>query len=188
MVSPGDTRNGAASNYAVSISKDIGSTDGYSFLELQQSVPNLVAGQTYRIEFSWKYDMDADSNDVCAIFVNFWGIQLAYVCHIQPHNATFTNNYVIQLTPSTTSSRLENSGMHYLSTMPQCGTSTNWAMTRQSPQNPGVWRRYVTHYRAPYPGSSKAVAFGLHCTAAATQTRKQTVYFDDWVITPIAAC
>lgn len=79
MVSPGDTSYNPNSRYAVSMSKEAGSTNAYNFIELQQSVPNLVAGQTYRIEFSWKYDTDVDSDDICSTFVVFWGIGLANV-------------------------------------------------------------------------------------------------------------
>ena len=72
--------------------------------------------------------------------------------------------------------------------MPQCGTSARREMTLQPAQNPGEWRRYITHFRAPSLSSDKRLQFVFHCTAVSTQTAKQTVFFDDLVMTPVAPC
>jgi hypothetical protein len=79
IVSPGGDQDGAISNFAARIDKAAGVTTGYSFSELQQMTPEFVTGQTYRIEFSWKYTADTDSDDNCSTFFDFWGVQLANV-------------------------------------------------------------------------------------------------------------
>lgn len=83
VVSPGHSRSGVVSNWAAKVSKPAGVTTGYSFSELQQMVPTLVTGQTYRIEFSWKYTAEVDSTDVCSTFIAFWGLSIANVSPIQ---------------------------------------------------------------------------------------------------------
>ena len=80
VVSPGHVRSGVTSNYALSMSKEAGVTTGYGFSSVSQAIPHVVAGQTYRFEFSWKYTVDVDSKDVCSAGISFWSIQLANVC------------------------------------------------------------------------------------------------------------
>ncbi|KAH6629129.1 hypothetical protein C7974DRAFT_181793 [Boeremia exigua] len=167
--SPGHSRNGVTSKFAASMSKEAGSLGGYGWTGIAQATPDLKAGQTYRIEFSWKYTVDVDADDQCRTFVNFWGIGLA------------------NLMPSTTSPYLKDRQRHYLVTMSQCGTSLAWMPTLQQPQPPNEWRRYSTYFRAPYPDSYKGLSFGLHCDGG-VQKAKQTVFFDDWSFTPVAAC
>lgn len=185
--SPGHVRSGVNSKYGVAVSKEAGPINGYGFSEVQQAAPNLQPGQTYRVEFSWKYTVDVDSSDVCNTFVNFWGIQLAQVQNPPTYIFYFIANNTQQLTPSTTHPNLKDRGRHFLVNMAQCGNSLTWTPTLQLAQNPGEWRRYITYFRAPYPNSYKQVGFGLHCTGG-TQAAKQTVYFDDWVVTPVPAC
>ncbi|KAF3039678.1 hypothetical protein E8E11_007393 [Didymella keratinophila] len=150
------------------MSKAADSTSGYSFAQLMQMAPNLKKEQTYRVEFSWKYAVNTDSSDVCSTWFGMWGIVLA------------------NLVPSTTSSKLAN--RHYLSTLPQCGTTDSYRATAQPAQKPGEWKRYCTYYRwAPRFGDTSYIWFGLQCDAG-VQAKDQKVFFDDITITPVAAC
>ncbi|KAF9698053.1 hypothetical protein EKO04_004265 [Ascochyta lentis] len=167
VVSPGHSRSGVTSNWAVQMSKSAGTTTGYSFSQLQQNAANLVSGQTYRIEFSWKYSADVSSSDVCSTWVSFWGVRIA------------------NLIPSTTSSRMNSE--HYLYSTTKCGTG--FSFNKQASQSAGEWRRYTSYYKAPsnVEGSQKQIWFGLQCNAG-TQAVDQSVVFDDFVIAPEAAC
>ncbi|KAF3042702.1 hypothetical protein E8E12_008323 [Didymella heteroderae] len=170
IVSPGHSRDGVTSNYAAQISRDAGTVSGYAFSRYDQRVPNMVAGQTYRWEFSFKYSTDVPdgAQDNCEFTVGLWSVGLA------------------GLIPSTSSPRLKN--QNYIASLPKCGTSTDFRTAIQPPQQPGEWRRYSGYYRAPnyVQDYTKMIWIGLQCRGAA-YTSKQTIWFDDVVIAPEAA-
>lgn len=148
-------------------------------------MPQLVSGQTYRIEFSYKYAVDVVED--CEFNMGMWSTGFVSVSSVCITLQKLSHADLIQLVTSTKTP--SNPNQNALMSVNKCGSDVYFKYIPQAPQQPGEWRRYTLYWRAPSYASSypKQMSVGYQCRGGTFPT-KQSVWFDDIVVAPEAAC